>query len=100
MATQSAGTIIIAATPKVIWEDEKGAAAVMLINGSGTPGDNLYVRVDGLHASGEWIPLAPLGYGSQLVSHVIFTIRPRGIKKIWAYRPAASAAAYYQTMET
>ncbi len=100
MATDSAGTSVVGTTPIVIWEDEKGAAAVLIINGSGSPGDYLSVHVDGLHASGEWAVLDPLAYGSQLVNYAIFTIRPRGIKKIWAKRPASTASVYYQTVET
>ena len=99
MATQSAGDVIVGTTEEVIWEDSKGAAAVWVMNGTFAPNQELYVHVDGLHANGEYVKLGMIGYGSQLVSYAIFTIRPRGIKKITAKRLSGSGTAYFHTVE-
>jgi len=99
MATESAGDTNIGTTEEVLWEDSKGASSVWVMNGTFVPNQDLYVHVDGLHASGEYVKLEIISYGSQLVSYAIFTIRPRGIKKITAKRLSGSGTAYYQTVE-
>lgn len=98
MATRSAGIGAVGTVDTVVWEDAQGAAAVFIMNG-GSSG-NVLVHVDGLHASGEYIQLGPVGFGSQLEQHAIFTLRPRGIKKIIARHASGVATVYYQTMET
>jgi len=100
MATFSAGDISVSTTETVIWEDSQGASSVFIMNGTFGPGQDLHVHVDGLHASGEYVKLGMIGYGSQLVSYAVFTIRPRGIKKITAKRLSSSGSAYVHTLET
>tara|TARA_R100000152_G_C6726505_1_gene151702 strand:- start:398 stop:700 length:303 start_codon:yes stop_codon:yes gene_type:complete len=99
MATFSAGDITVTTTEIVIWEDSQGASSVFILNGSFAPTHELYVHVDGLHASGDYVPLGMIAFGSQLVSYATFTIRPRGIKKITAKRLAGSGAVYVHTLE-
>lgn len=99
MATESAGDVSVGTTEQVIWEDSQGAASVFIMNGAFAPGQELYVNVEGLHASGEYVKLGMIGYGTQLVSYAVFTLRPRGIKKITAKRLLGTGTAYYHTLE-
>lgn len=100
MATSSAGEIGVATTEITVFEDAAGVSSVILLNGSATLNDILFVHVEGLHDSGEYVSLEPLGFGVQQVDYAIFTMRPRGIKKITAKRATATGGTcYFQTME-
>jgi hypothetical protein len=100
MAVQTAGSIGVNTDEITIFEDPDGVSSVLICNGSAGLNDILFVHVEGLHASGEYFQMDPLGFGAQKVDFAVFTIKPRGIKKITAKRGSATGQlAYFQTME-
>ena len=74
-------------------------SSVFVLNGSSFLNNDLSVHVDGLHADGDFIVLPFLGFGGFLVSYAIFTIRPRGIKKITGKYAVTNGTVYFQTVE-